>query len=139
MVLDMFKNRPEQISGFRLEKGESGKENEEAEEEESDVELDELDNDGIVEKKALFQLFVNRLEQFDPEVVERGLQGMNSLEQKRSQQTSSMASMKIAKEKRGAGDPTLSSLWTSLKGETSSTKQDSGFSFDLGDDDDLNE
>lgn len=136
MVLDMFKNRPEQISGFRLGKvkagnGENGKEGEQ-EEEESDVELDELENDGIQEKKALFQLFVDRLRQFDSKLVEEGLRGMYSLEQKKKQQASALASVSIAKERQKAGD--ASSLWTSLKNEASSMKYDSGFSFDLGDD-----
>jgi uncharacterized RmlC-like cupin family protein len=129
MVLDMFKNRPEQISGFRSGKTGAVKEKDaDSEDEESDVELDELDNDGIEEKRALYHLFVDRLRQFDPKLVEEGLQGMHSLEQQRSQ-VASYSAVNIARERR---EGAMSSLWTSLKSK--SEEQDTGFSFDLGED-----
>jgi hypothetical protein len=130
LVLDMFKNRPEQISGFRLGSKRSNKRGDaDQDEDESDVELDELEDDGIKEKRALFQLFVDRLKQFDPLLLEEGLQGMHSLEQQRTQQTNDPSTTMIARERK---EGTSSSLWTSLKSKPDT--QDNGFAFDLGDD-----
>lgn len=130
MVLDMFKNRPEQISGFRLGKTRAamGRIAVEQDDECSDVELDDLDNEGLKEKQALYQLFVDRLRQLDPQLVDQGLEGMHSLEQQK-RQTIPNSAVNIARERR---EGATSSLWTSLK--STSQEQDTGFTFDLGED-----
>lgn len=80
-VLDFLKNRPDQISGFRLRKAQPTKD-EEAEEV-SDPELDELPQDGLLEKRKIFHLFINRLSSFDESLCKIGLDGMRQLEDSR--------------------------------------------------------
>lgn len=115
-VLDFLKNRPEQISGFRLHKKRADAEKK-GEESESDLELDELPENGLQEKRALFGLFVERLGRFDPALRDKALQDMHVLEQRNQQQTATTA---IARDRRDTTRPSSSSasLWDSLKGET---------------------
>lgn len=82
--MDFLKNRPEQISGFRMRHRRMQYTSaEDSDGDASDPELDELPNDGIEEKRKLFDLFVERLRSFDEEMCRAGLQAMRALEAQR--------------------------------------------------------
>lgn len=80
-VLDFLKNRPDQISGFRVKRKHSETITEDSDE--SEPELDELENDGINEKSKLFDLFETRLRQFDADLHRKGVEGLAQLEANR--------------------------------------------------------
>lgn len=137
-VLDFLKNRPDQISGFRVkgrgastkdksqrsaEKGEDASSSASDSDGESEPELDELEDDGIVEKRKLFGLFAARLHDFDAGLYERGMEGLTRLEaeredrkqsRKRAAAAASSTCQPVARTADGANGDSLS-WWQSLK------------------------
>ncbi|UZJ51107.1 hypothetical protein CBS101457_000427 [Exobasidium rhododendri] len=134
-VLDFLKNRPEQISGFRLGKG--GKVESRGDDEEgSDPELDDLPHDGIEQKRALFDLFIERLGRFDSTLLQKGLQGMVSLEEReerKREQVADAATLTKVRNKRNEAQTNHSLWWDTLKQEREESTF--GFVFDLVDGD----
>lgn len=110
-VLDFLKNRPDQISGFRLRKSELDKKEKEIDEI-SDPELDELPNNGLEEKQKIFDLFINRLSSFDQKLCQMGLEGMRKLEEGRGRKKTESAS-------------TIDNWWQTLKASQSNSEEKS--------------
>jgi hypothetical protein len=96
----------------------------------SDLELDELPDDGIQQKRALYDLFLQRLKSFDSRVLDDGLRGLEELERQKQQQSS--MTLSIARNKRDTNQEASSassSLWSTLKVDPGTSNP--GFAFDL--------
>lgn len=121
----MFENRPEQISGFRVVKGN----NDLSDEGESDLELDDLPQDGINEKRALYEILVTRLREFDAALLAGAQKKVEEIERQREQQALSSKIFTI-RTKGESSDARRASLWQSLK-QDDNTGADVGFSFGI--------
>ncbi|PWN90463.1 Clavaminate synthase-like protein [Acaromyces ingoldii] len=138
-VLDFLKNRPDQISGFRIRRAAKSSLSSsspccgEEEAQESDPELDELDDGGLREKGKLFETFVKRLRDFDERLANEGLASMERIEKERRERQGSGTETVVGKvgatAKKDAGGS--STWWEELKRGGEKGEQSTGFSFSL--------